>query len=1393
MLKGKGAERIVINLDIFTNSAKPDITGEVKLTAGPPGEPVTMDLLLSFPENDIPKKIEINISGPVKSPEKSTVVPESKEFEHRMILDTLFSDTSEHELKVVLKHGVYYTTILPDMIRTYSCTPQEVTIKRADTCKYRVLAGEPVEVKITLEAPGNESTVDLSGNIIDAEGKKIIDFNRKRVTFSGEHTETFLASIPDNGNKGEMGVEIFLLHYGIKTSKRFDNVLRLVDQKDISLSITDIEPRSILAGNVMTVTAGIANIGIEPLDISARLRLRKNGEDILSVPLGKMILEPNSDRKIIPKEYRFIVEETQELSPGKYDLLLEIMGDVETSEKGGIEVTGGTEIELFGATTDKYSYCSGESVHLTALYRIGGRLRDERFTARVTAKSVKGKIVHTSDEVLDINREEPKDSGEVEWVVYLDDKISSGYMNVTFEIFVEPDNTQLSVLRLPYMFSIKGTRQFSVKVVKEKAPVDIGAGLPEDLKREIRNYLFHGEKVADTVHDKKFSTIKLDNGTYLNLHQGKVIAEPDEMKIINSAVLARTAANMGFDRYYLEKLRHNIDRTTFLVESIIYSYREDFSLLQVPDKNRPALETRGSYTVKMINGHRRALQKKIGCLPKGRKRLTYAKKVRSDVYVLENLIKRISKKSGSERLDTSALFEHFHPLGDELKKSNRSLKNTEMAAERLKQLDLDYASFFNKNVDYLITLLDSGSFKENLIRKMDSANPEYDPGHEKIYPIALGFMSVYFLKKVSKGIKDFFSGGEMEPEGLAAHIYNFNMSYLHLYLFFSTISFVIPSQESKCVKACTWLRDCLRSNTRNHSRIIDETLKFLSDYKKNMKIRKKVAEFRSNVQIQSDYDRSEGAEGTLLEIPISAISDAKKDILMDYSIILPGKDYNVHWPPAKTIGENNYIEGFRLAPGTNNIPFRIELPTSLPDHLPEIKILAHPRKGNLVARDNTPAYGSMDSSFTEWTKKADPHTEIGSVLLDENIIKHIAGALIRPGRYAEIGKESIGYKVEKELLLDDTAKKMGMHRKKLYDILKESKLFKLSDVAVKGGFLRLRTVVSHYIRFATSKEIHETLMESPRGLLPEASKHRVTAARVLSVYIKILQEMPGVKRSGSEKRVFIPVRPQAKDLLSDLMDKTADSTEARSISTEITSILVKEVSKHFTGKKDEIILPGNRPVNTFKGLVSTLVEMEPKDVKRFIVDYDLNSFLENTIPGKVLSSACISTRSRIHLADPPESDIKYFLLQHISRSPLKECIFELITKPNLENILYQSKIEAAATLSRLSNVVNSYTAPALAGILFTVPKGTRPTVLKVLGELKDERVIPSLVKMLKSSVEREDRRAALKALISINTAEALKQAELLMEENREIKSVAEKFGFRVNEETSHEDEHIILE
>ena len=142
---------------------------------------------------------------------------------------------------------------------------------------------------------------------------------------------------------------------------------------------------------------------------------------------------------------------------------------------------------------------------------------------------------------------------------------------------------------------------------------------------------------------------------------------------------------------------------------------------------------------------------------------------------------------------------------------------------------------------------------------------------------------------------------------------------------------------------------------------------------------------------------------------------------------------------------------------------------------------------------------------------------------------------------------------------------------------------------------------------------------------------------------------------------------------------------------------------------------------------------------------------------------------------------------------MKECIFELITKPNLENILYQSKIEAAATLSRLSNVVNSYTAPALAGILFTVPKGTRPTVLKVLGELKDERVIPSLVKMLKSSVEREDRRAALKALISINTAEALKQAELLMEENREIKSVAEKFGFRVNEETSHEDEHIILE
>ncbi|MDP6154875.1 MAG: HEAT repeat domain-containing protein [Candidatus Thermoplasmatota archaeon] len=1408
MRKGKGAEEIVINLDIFTKSAKPEITGDVKLSTGSPGEPITIDILLSLPENEVTQKIEISCVGPVKSIEKYIVVPETKEFKHRMSLEPTFSDTDEHELKVILKHGVYYTSILPEMLKTFSYTPPDISIKGVEANNYRVIPGKPAEMNIILEASGKESSVDIWGNIFDVNGKKLHHFDKKRVTFSGEHTETFLANISDIEEKGEMGVEIFLCHYSVKTSKCFENVFFIASKYDISLSMLDISPRSILPGGMLTVTAGISNTGIEILDLSTRLHFRKNDNDICSIPLGKITLEPNSAREIVPKEYQFLVEDTQELLQGSYELFFEISGDVEATEKGAIEVTGGMDIEFFGATTDKYSYCPGESVHLIALYKTGGRLIDEKFTARITAETIKGKGVGTSVEVLDVNREEAQERGEVEWVIRLDDKMPSGYVNVSFEIYIDLEKTPLSVFRLPYMFLIKGARQFSVKLEKEIIPKKIASGLSADLKREIGNYLFYGEKVAEAVNEKDFTTLKLNNGTYLNLHLGKVLIEPDEMNKLNSTVLARTAANMGFDRNYLEEHAKNISRVTFLVESIISSYMEDTSSLQALGKNGPELETPGRYTSNLIKGYTRALKKRVESMPKGKKRLVFAKKAKSDAFVMDNLVKRIMKNCKIGDGDSSNLIEHFAPYDDRIKKSNRSVKNTEMATERIKQLDLDYTSFFNKDMDFFIRQLDSGILKDKILEKMESGGPEYVPDYKKIYPMVFGLMSVYFMNKVSRGIRDFSLPGKMKPEGLAAHIYNFNMAYLHLYLFFSTLGRVMRSQENRLEKACKWLRDGFRNNINNHTRILNETLRFLGDYKKNMKVRKTVAEFRKNIQLDLDYDQAEGAEGTLLEIPVTANCDAKKDVLVDFTVILPGKEYRVHWPSSKAYGEINIIEGFRLEPGKNDIPIRIELPSSLPEQLPEITILAHPKSGNLITRENTAAFGSPGGKVKKGTMKSPgekdeiisdikikkyPSKDVRRNLPDRTIIKHITDAMIRPGRYADLYKESMGKKVEKELLLEDIAKDLGMHKRKLYDILKDSDVYRLSEVAVKGGFLKMRNVVSHNIRFTTSREIHEILMERPLGLLAEASNHPVTAARVLSVYMKLLLEMPGVKKSNSEKRVVIPERSPAGKASTGSNDNRTDHMEQQWRLAVSSTISVKEILRQFAEKKSEIILPGKRSVNTFKGLVMMLVEMEPKYVKKFVSDTDLDSFFDNTIPGKVISSACISTRSKVLLSDLYDHDIKWFLLQRIARSPLKECVFEHITKPNLDNLMYQSRGEAEVTLSRLKHIANSYTAPALANVLFTVPKGTRPIVLKVLGEMKDERVVPSLVKMLKSSVEMEDRRAALKALISIGTPEALDQVEPVILGDLELESLAEEVGFRATEMVPQGDGHIILD
>ena len=1407
MRKGKEAERIVINLNIFTSSAKPDIVGELKLSPGSPGEPVIVDLLLSFPEDDVPEKIEIDCSGPVKSIEKYFVIPESKEFNHRLIVKPTFSDTSKHELLVIMKHGIYYTSILPDILQTFSCTPPEITIKGVEAANYRVIPGELVELNIVLDAQEKESPVEIWGDIFEPGGKKLHHLDKRNVIFSGEHRETYTVSISGAEKMGEIGVEVFVRQYDLKTSKGFKNVFFLAGRYDISLSMLNIEPRSILRGSELTVTAGITNLGVETLDLSAGLRFRKNGEDIFSVPLGKITLEANSSGGIVQEEYRFLVEDTRKLPPGTYELLLEITGDVEATETDTIDVTGGKEIEFFGATTDKYSYSPGEYVHLTALYRTGGQLIDEKFTSRITAETINGKVLCTSDEVLDVNRVEPNEVGELELVIHLDEKKASGYVNVNFEIYVDTDNTPLSVFRLPYMFSIEGARQFSVKVEKEKAPVDIGGRLSVELKREIGTFLFHGEKVAEAVRDKNFTTLRLDNDTCLILYRGKVLCAPDEMNNINSAVLARTAANMGFGGNYFKELAKNIDCVKFLVECIICSYREDFPFMQSLGKDEPALETPGDYTSNMMKGYGKGLRKRIEGMPRGRKRQVLAKKVLSDTYLMENLIRRISKNSGTDKRDLSILFDHFTPLGDVTNKRNRSVKNTEMAKERIIQLDPDYASFFHQNVDYLAAQLDSGTLKDIILKKMEKGNPEYVTDNEKIYPMGLGFMSVYFLNRVSGEIEGFYTGEKMKPEGLAAYVHNFNMACYHLHLFFSILGLAMPSHENKCKKACNWLRDCLRSNTRNHIRILDETLIFLADFKKNMKIRKTVAEFRNNVQMRAEYDRVEGAEGTILEIPITARCNAKKDVMADFTVLLPGKDYKVHWPPAKTLGNNNSIEAFRLEPGTKKIPFRIELPSVLPAQMPEILILAHPRRGNLVGRKNTPAFGLPDGNLkdrkikdtrekdrisSEIEGKQELSKDIPKSLEDGVIIKRITDALSRPGRYADLGKDQMG-KVEKEVLLENMAKEIGMHKRKLRDILKESRLFKLSEVTVKGGFLKMRTVVSYNIRFATSREIHETLMDRSMGLLAEAGKHPITAARVLSVYMKILREMPGVKESGAEKHVYIPARPQASDTLLDAHDRTSEPLETQYEAPEISTIPGKDLNRQFMEKIRENTISGKRSINSFKSLVSMLMEMEPKDVRISIMNNELNFFDCDTLPGKIMSSACICAQTRLLLSDPRDHDIKEFLLQHIARSPLKECVFEQITKPNLDHLLYQSREEANVTLARLKYIANSYTAPALASVLFTVPKETRPLVLKVLGELKDERVVPSLVKMLKSSVEMEDRQAALKALISMGAPEARDHVEAAIVDDPEMARIAEESGFRATGEESHEDEHIILD
>ena len=384
-----------------------------------------------------------------------------------------------------------------------------------------------------------------------------------------------------------------------------------------------------------------------------------------------------------------------------------------------------------------------------------------------------------------------------------------------------------------------------------------------------------------------------------------------------------------------------------------------------------------------------------------------------------------------------------------------------------------------------------------------------------------------------------------------------------------------------------------------------------------------------------------------------------------------------------------------------------------------------------------------------------------------------------------IREKAAGVPEKNSLLVSELAKSLGLRKKVLLELIRRSDILAVIEVTKKGGFLKLRTLVSHELRFASTEEMLLSLTHEDGSILNDAAYHPAGAARVMSVLTKMLANLPYAKKSRAEHVIFSPERPSGKELRTAVEEQKTEGPRRDG----------KNAEKMFRRKISPTIqLTGGRSVNTIESAIKALLEMKPGDVKKIVMNDELRPLFGDSTFGEMFASICNCTRARASIQETvsPE-EIKRDVLGRLGRSLMEECIFRNITHPMIQKLHNQSKGQASKTLMQLRNLEDVFTPPALASDLFTLPKSIRPLVITTLGEMGDIRAVPSLAKILERSVEKDDRIAALTALIAIGSDGALASVEEAVGNDEKLMERARELGFEPDGDAEEESDLVIMD
>ena len=515
--------------------------------------------------------------------------------------------------------------------------------------------------------------------------------------------------------------------------------------------------------------------------------------------------------------------------------------------------------------------------------------------------------------------------------------------------------------------------------------------------------------------------------------------------------------------------------------------------------------------------------------------------------------------------------------------------------------------------------------------------------------------------------------------------------------------------------------------------------------------------------------------GGITRFPLRFINREDSPVAMDLILTVPGDDYRLHWPGSDRQERVYRVKGHVQSPGTGEKEIKIEIPPSVDGEVGSAHLVAIAQRDHLYGRRDSSCVGSRDPGKLElWSEENRfrfPSVRDG---LSREQFDGILERIVRRRRS--------GGKGETVPVVEILAKEMGIPRKRLLHILEDNPVFSLEDVPVKGGFLGLRTVKGHEIRLSNTEECIAGLSSDAPGTISEFALNPVAAVRMISVLAKRLNSLPAVRGGAGRRIVHTPAPPAS------IQDHGKDERHGETGKGKDEKML-----RELRRKRGESITVGGNDYNTLEGLLRALLELGSPELLELASRDHFGRSLSESEGERILGGIFIYLRTRIHLGEIREADIKGELFSRLLDTPLGEPFFEDVLMPKIRSLTRVTTGDATRLLEEVRVAGRRYAPSALSDIIFSLDREIRPLVMRVLGELGDERAMPSLQKMLETSVEREDRIAAMEALLELNTSDSRDIARSAAAGDAELHEVAARRGLTIADKVESDEKKVLLD